>query len=118
VCERVSGGARLVDGRGGFDIVLATGVLHHLDDEEARELFRTAREALRPGGRLVTLDGCYVDGQSRMARYLLSRDRGKFVRAPEAYVRLARSQFEDVQASVRDDLLRIPYTHVALVCVN
>jgi SAM-dependent methyltransferase len=41
---------------GCYDIVMAFGVLHHLDDAEGRELFRGARRALKPGGRFVTLD--------------------------------------------------------------
>src|SRR5688500_12665468 len=46
----------------GFDLVLATGVLHHLSDAEALDLFRIAEAALKPDGRLVTLDGCFVEG--------------------------------------------------------
>src|SRR6478752_1907792 len=45
--------------RGSFSLVLATGVLHHLDDERARKLFELARLALAPNGRLITYDGCY-----------------------------------------------------------
>ena len=43
----------------GFDKVLATAVLHHLNDDEARQLFEFAKVALKPGGRLITFDGCY-----------------------------------------------------------
>lgn len=99
-----------------FDLVLATGVLHHLSDAEALDLFRVAKAALVPGGRLVTLDGCFVPGQPALARYLLKRDRGQFVRAKEAYVALARTVFARVDAVVLNDLLRIPYTHLAMEC--
>lgn len=115
-CQRVSEAKALVDRPNSFDIVLATGVLHHLDDAEATSLFEIARRALAPGGRLVTLDGAYVEGQSRLARYLLSRDRGEYVRSPEAYAALARRVFDKVDVSVRHDLLRIPYTHAILEC--
>jgi len=47
---------------GGFDVVIAHGLLHHLDDDEARSLFRVARRALKPGGRMVTFDGCFGGG--------------------------------------------------------
>ena len=46
--------------QGAFDLVLATGVIHHLDDTQATKLFDLARLILRPAGRLVTYDGCYV----------------------------------------------------------
>jgi SAM-dependent methyltransferase len=101
---------------GGFDVVIAHGLLHHLDDGGARALFRVARRALKPGGRLVTFDGCYTPDQSALARFILSRDRGKHVRTREAYERLARAEFGDVRSFVRHDLIRIPYTHIIMEC--
>jgi hypothetical protein len=95
---------------GRFDQVLATGVLHYLDDTEAKDLFRIARTAPRTGGRLVTLDGCFVPGQSRISRYLLRKDHGEFVRDEAAYIALAGEASSDIKASVQSDLLRIPYT--------
>jgi SAM-dependent methyltransferase len=99
-----------------FDLVLANGVLHHLDDGDAGALFEIARAALKPGGRLITLDGCYVPGQSPIARYLLGRDRGRFVRDQIGYTALAERVFPVVTAHIRHDLMRIPYTHVILEC--
>jgi SAM-dependent methyltransferase len=101
---------------GAFDVVIAHGVLHHLDDEAARALFRVARRALKPAGRLVTFDGCYAEGQSALARLFLSLDRGRHVRGREAYEKLARSAFDDVRSFVRHDLIRIPYTHLIMEC--
>ena len=112
------GAATVGEERGQFDIVLATGVLHHLDDERAARLFELARLALKPGGRLITYDGCYVPEQSAMARWVLSKDRGKFVRTREEYVRLASGFFSAIQPHVRHDLLRIPYTHLIMFCQN
>ena len=99
-----------------FDIVLALGVLHHLDDGESIQLFKLARSTLKPGGRLVTVDGGYVAGQSFFARYLLSWDRGQYVRRAENYEALASTIFTDVRINIRHDLFRIPYTHIILEC--
>jgi SAM-dependent methyltransferase len=101
---------------GTFSLVMATGVLHHLDDQTAAKLFDLARLALGPGGRLVTFDGCYEPKQSGIARWMLSHDRGTFVRAPADYERLASVSFANVELSMRHDLLRIPYTHVIMRC--
>jgi SAM-dependent methyltransferase len=103
---------------GTFDLAMATGLLHHLDDERAAKLFDLARCALRPNGRLITFDGCFVPGQSRIARWMLEHDRGKFVRSREEYVRLAGSSFPKIDHVLRDDLLRIPYTHLIMCCSN
>lgn len=99
-----------------FDLVLATGVLHHLDDAEAQKLFELASSALRPGGTLVTLDGCFVEHQSIVARGLIASDRGRYVRRPPDYLRLAKRTFHDVESHLCHDLLRVPYTHWVMRC--
>jgi SAM-dependent methyltransferase len=104
--------------QGTFDLVLATGVIHHLNDAEAGKLFELARRALRPTGRMVTFDGCYVPQQSRIAHWMLANDRGKFVRNREDYLRLASTHFTKIEPNIRHDLLRIPYTHLIMRCSN
>jgi len=99
-----------------FDNVLATGVLHHLSDNEAMQLFEVASSALKPGGRLITFDGGYVKGQSWLATLILSRDRGRYVRTRDEYLSLASRSFKDIQVSIHHDLIRIPYTHIIMEC--
>ena len=94
-----------------FDIVIAMGILHHLDDVRATRLVEMARAVLVPGGRLVTWDGAFVDGQPRAARWLIERDRGQYVREPESYGAIARQVFPDADIHVVSDGLRVPYTH-------
>jgi 2-polyprenyl-3-methyl-5-hydroxy-6-metoxy-1,4-benzoquinol methylase len=101
---------------GAYDIILATGVVHHLDDDQAARMLNLARKCLKSGARLVTLDGCYVEGQSYLSRLMLSLDRGKYVRNKEQYLRLAGNVFEHVEATVYDDLLRIPSTILVMEC--
>jgi SAM-dependent methyltransferase len=101
---------------GSFDLVVACGLLHHLTDAQALATLKVARRALRPGGRFVSLDGCFVPGQRRVDRWLLRRDRGEFVRDLPGYCRLAGAVFPVVVPVVRQDLLRIPYTHAILEC--
>lgn len=100
----------------GFDLALAIGLLHHLEDEEVLNMFAVAHKALAQDGRLITVDGCFQDGQSRMARYTIERDRGRNVRSPDAYAHLARQVFRRVDVTVRDDMIRIPYSHAVLEC--
>lgn len=99
-----------------FDLVLAIGVIHHLDDNRAAKLFALARRVVSPTGRLVTYDGCYAPQQSRIAHWMLSKDRGKFIRTREEYLRLASAHFSKVEPHLRHDLLRIPYTHLIMRC--
>ena len=116
VCARVSRYA--LAERGSFDTVLAMGIVHHLDDREAEQLFHIAHDALKPGGKLVTVDGVRTTDQSAIARWLLARDRGEFVRNEDGYVSLASQAFPTVHATVRSDLIRIPYSHLILECIR
>jgi SAM-dependent methyltransferase len=116
VCERVSQFSLAKEQS--FDVVLALGIVHHLDDAEARQLFQIAHDALIPGGKLITLDGAWTDGQSATARWLLARDRGEHVRSEREYVGIASQVFSNIRPSIRHDLLRIPYTHLILECIR
>jgi SAM-dependent methyltransferase len=99
-----------------FDIVLAIGILHHLDDAQSGDLFQLARAALKPGGRLFTLDGCYVDGQSKIAKFIIQHDRGVHVRTAPAYRRLAEGVFQSVKTHITHDLFRVPYSVIIMEC--
>ncbi len=98
----------------GFDVAVAVGILHHLDDASVGRLLRFAAAALVPGGRLVTFDGVLTPGQPRVARWLIERDRGQCVRTVDGYERLAREVFEEVDTTVADDFLRVPFTHIVM----
>lgn len=116
ICEQVS--TTTLKEPSSFDIVLAIGILHHLDDAEALQLFHLAQAALKPGGRLITFDGVFIEKQSPFARYIISRDRGQNVRTQENYLAIASQVFSTITVSIRHDLLRIPYTHLILECTR
>ena len=99
-----------------FDVVLAFGLLHHLEDEDAASLFRLAAQALKPDGMLITMDPVFALGQHPLARWMISRDRGQCVRSPDAYQALARGSFPLVNHHLRSDMLNIPYSHTIMQC--
>ena len=99
-----------VDAIGPIDIAVVSAVLHHLDDQQARHLMELLRRAVRPGGRVVTLDNVFVPNQNLIARALISMDRGRNVRTPEGYRALAEGLFD----SIDHEIVHIsfpPYTH-------
>jgi len=101
-----------------FDVVLALGLLHHLDDESAKGVLRLASQALKPGGRLLTVDPCLEAGQNPVARFLIRIDRGQNVRSGAGYTSLARAVFESPRVEVRDSGAWIPYTHCIMECTR
>jgi SAM-dependent methyltransferase len=100
-----------------MDAVLGIGVLHHLEDEEAIRFFRLGKEALAPGGRVITIDPVFAAGQNPLAKYLISHDRGRNVREAEGYRRLASEVLPTVRGTVRHTRW-IPYTHWIMECFS
>jgi ubiquinone/menaquinone biosynthesis C-methylase UbiE len=83
-----------------FDIVLASGILHHIDDESAKSLLAASARLLAKNGRMVTADPVFATGQSPVAKFLINLDRGRNVRTPENYLALAAGTcFEKVHSA-------------------
>lgn len=100
-----------------FDIVLMIGVLHHLHDEAATGVLRLVGQALKPGGRLLTMDPCLEPGQHPIARFLVRNDRGQYVRVRSGYAALGAAVFESPRVEVRHKK-GIPYTHCLMECTR
>ena len=105
-----------MDGAGTFDFVLATGVVHHLNDAQAADLYRTGFHALKPGGKMVTEDGTFIPEQNKFAKFIIENDRGLHVRKSEAYRKLAEQSFSKVETTIRHDLFFMPYTSCVVEC--
>ncbi len=99
------------------DIIMMNGLLHHLTDDEARRLLAASVSALSDGGRIFTLDGCYVPGQSLLRKKLLDWDRGRHVRTENHY----RSLFPDtvtLSTHVDEHLSWISYSFLSMVAIK
>jgi SAM-dependent methyltransferase len=111
-CGDVSAGVGAHESRA--DVVLAIGLLHHLDDDESQRLLIAIARLLKSGGFLLTLDPVYCESQSFLARAVIRRDRGRSVRTETAYRQLLTSAFRRVEVEIDRTPLRIPYT--GIVC--
>lgn len=94
---------------GDFNIVIAIGLLHHLDDRQAQRLLAATRRHLAPGGRLFTIDPALTSPQNWIARQIINNDRGRHVRSVREYEDLVAAHCNRVDVEVRTDLLRVPY---------
>jgi len=81
---------------GRFDCVMLMGLLHHLDDVACNRLLTLVGSVLKPYGRVVALDTIVHNDQHPFARYLAINDRGKYVRHPTEFLKLAEASFESV----------------------
>jgi cyclopropane fatty-acyl-phospholipid synthase-like methyltransferase len=98
-------------GLGPFDVAIAVGLLHHLTDDQCTSLLAAIRDALVPGGRLITFDPVFDPQQRTSARLLAALDRGRYVRDETGYERLFDGLFTVQGRALRQDLLPFPYSH-------
>lgn len=99
---------------GPFDLIMISGVLHHLDDETVTQMARSVAPLLCPGGRFVALEPVFDPDQRLSARLIIAADRGRFVRDAAGYKQLLKGSFDSIAATTVNGLLRIPYTHVVV----
>lgn len=102
--------------RNSFDIVLADGLLHHLNDDEARELFKTGYDALHDTGFMFTADPTFIENQGFIPRWISSMDRGRHVRYPREYKGLAEKSFPLVDMHIIHNISNRPQTGCFLKC--
>jgi SAM-dependent methyltransferase len=100
-----------------IDVAIATGLFHHLDDGAAERLLATIREALKPGGRLLALDGVFEPGQNPVARWLIARDRGRHVRTRAQYEALYARVFPAPRLQIQHRTW-LPYTYCLAECTR
>lgn len=98
-----------------FDVVMALGLLHHLDDFAALGVVQLSHDALKQGGRLLTIDPCLDPSQNAVASLLVRNDRGQNVRDRLGYEGLASKVYSSPLVEVRNQVW-IPYTHCYMEC--
>src|SRR5262249_14256607 len=100
----------------GADLVLANGVLHHVDDDEAKKILEFAYRALKNNGRFIFYEPCYLIWQSVISAYFMSRDRGQTIRTEQQWKQLARSIFPVVSTNIVTGVNRLGYVCMVGQC--
>lgn len=99
-----------------FDVAIAFGLMHHLDDADVIKLLQTARNVLTEEGVLFLLDPVFVSSQSKLARFIVSKDRGQNVRTLDGYRELCKRVFSCVEYRIDMRPMLIPYTGIVITC--
>jgi SAM-dependent methyltransferase len=100
-----------------FDIALASGVMHHMDDGMVLSLLQMAQNALSPAGRLVTYDPGRFNDMNRIEMFFVNYDRGRNIRSPEDYDRLVAQVFAKRKMYL-PSLTYYPCRNVVFDCIN
>lgn len=69
-----------------FDDVLVYGLLHHLDDTDARAVLGGIARVLKPSGRVLIIEDIPTESRLNLIGHLLHRiENGHFIRAAQEY---------------------------------
>ena len=93
------------------DTVLLSGLLHHLSDDEIKELMSAIKLSVKKKFQIIILDPVIYEKQNSIARFLIKNDRGKFVRDEIAYLKL----FKEFQLNYKHKIHHqkiVPYTWI------
>ena len=91
-----------------FDFVIAFCVLHHLNDYQTEVFFKNAYKCLKSGGTVVTIDPVYVQHQSIIKKWYISKDRGQYVRTDKEYTKLASKEYSSIDTFFIPNAQRVP----------
>ena len=100
----------------GADLVLTNGVLHHVDDDDAKKILEFAHRVLKDNGRFIFYEPCYLIWQSGISAYFMSLDRGQNIRMEQRLKELANSIFPVVSTNIVTSVNRPGYVGLVGQC--
>ena len=78
-----------------FDQILVFGLLHHLDDGDARAVLTECRRLLAPGGRALVVEDIPAISKVNLIGHLIhAAENGEHIRAKDDYKALYRESFK------------------------
>jgi cyclopropane fatty-acyl-phospholipid synthase-like methyltransferase len=101
-----------------FDVVLADGLCHHLNDTEAANVFEIGHMNLKNNGFMLTIDPVFTKNQSKISKLITQFDRGQHVRYGEEYKQIASSYFSKIHTHIFDHVGRLPLIGCILKCMK
>lgn len=91
------------------DVAIVHGVFHHINDAQARDMLRLARDKVKPGGKVVILEPVWFEGQSGVRRWVMSLDRGKNIKTLDdwrTFFSAATEGWAGMELEVHPNLIR------------
>jgi len=98
------------------DLVFMNGVLHHVDDAEAKRLLVFVHKILGPNGRFIFCEPCYLLWQSRVSAFMMSLDRGQNIRTEQEWKNLVGYLFSKFETNIVTSVNRLGYIWIVGQC--
>jgi SAM-dependent methyltransferase len=99
---------------GTVDLVICSGVLHHVSHEEINEILSSSKLLLREGGRFSALEPTFLEKQDLASKFVVKQDRGQSIFMDHEWASILKRHFPNYETWVLNNFLRIPYTHILL----
>ena len=98
-----------------FDLILLFGIIHHLNDTQAKKILDLCRKKMKKDAKLLILDPIFTPNQNIFARLLIKSDRGLNVRKEGEYLNLFKKNFKNVKSKITNQFF-VPYTWFTTIC--
>lgn len=89
--------------------------MHHLDDDELKNLLLIIKQTLKKRGKLITCDPVYIKKQNIIAKFLIKNDMGNNIRNEVEYSNLLVNYFKITNRNIKNQVF-IPYTWFSTEC--
>ena len=100
-----------------FDFVILFGILHHLNNNEVKLILNLCKKKMKKNSKLLTADPIFIDNQNKIAKFFISKDRGKNVRKKNEYLSLIKSSFKKFKIKITHQSFP-PYTWFSSICIK
>lgn len=101
---------------GSFDGILIVGVLHHLSDNETKQVLQEARRILKKEGTLLIVEDAKIPHlETPLVRVVQYFDKGDYIRQPAMYKNLITPHFRIIrEGEFRNGVCVYYYFYVSL----
>lgn len=97
------------------DLILCSGVLHHIDDAQAKSLFDFVHCNLRTQtGRFLSIEPVHLMKETLLSKWLMNKDRGMYIRTEQEWKNLMKYSGLQYNTNIITGLIRIPYNHILI----
>ena len=98
-----------------IDYVILFGIVHHLNDEEVKNLFELCKKVMKKNAVLLTEDPILIKNQNPIARFFIKNDRGMNIREKSNYLKLFNAYFKNIRTKITHQFF-VPYTWFSTIC--
>ena len=99
-------------------VILVNNGIHPGEPDGIDASIELSKRIMKSNGRLVCVEATFLARQTRLSRWIVSKDRGRHVRLEQEWKNLISQAFDSYSTCILTGLTRIPYTHIVMECAN